>query len=69
MAREMCWGHERIIEGGIELFERDRELRTERDGWRLGLRGRKENDVYTQGLAKIVYLPFYKFFSQLNPCF
>ena len=47
MAREMCWGHERIIEGGIELFERDRELRTERDGWRLGLRGRKDNDVYT----------------------
>ena len=47
MAREMCWGHERRIEGGIELFERDRELRTERDGWRLGLRGRKDNDIYT----------------------
>ena len=31
MAREMCWGHERRIEEGIKLFERDRELRIERE--------------------------------------
>ena len=48
MAGEMCWGHRRRIEEGIQLFERDRELRTERERWMaLGLRGGNDNDVYT----------------------
>ena len=44
MAREMCWGHERRIEEGIELFERDRELRTkrERERWMAARVERKE---------------------------
>ena len=42
MAREMCWGHERRIEEGIKLFERDRELRTERERWMAARVERKE---------------------------